>query len=153
MRMRGLRWFQRDENGWKIKTPFFTFHPVSYGVGSLARLSIGVRSEGRRVMFHYFPRGVAEEWHDHPWAFVTLVLWGAYTDESIDADGVAIDRLHRGSVRYRPATHRHKTHIHRPTVTVVLRGATERTWCAGPTDDWKCDGSSADFNETLGMRR
>lgn len=143
-----------DENGWRIKTPLLTFHPVSYGVGSLARLSIGLRSEGRRIMFHYFPVDEnPQTYHDHPWPFVTLVLWGSYTDLSVDADGTAIERLSRGSVRHRAATHRHKTYVHQPTFTVVLRGATTRQWCEGTTEDWMCDGDPTDFDETLGMRR
>jgi hypothetical protein len=82
------------------------------------------------------------------------VLWGSYTDESIPPGLPGVrrpDRLRTGSVRYRRAAHRHRTYVHRPTVTLVFRGATERTWCEGTTEDWKCEGEPADFNETLGM--
>lgn len=152
---------QRDKNGWKLKTRFFTFHPVSYGVGSLARLSIGLHPEGRRIMFHYFPKNEdpGPEYHDHPWPFWTVVLWGAYTDESWGIPYAhwkplkVLDRLHAGSIRHRPATHRHRTLVHRRTFTVVFRGTTVRAWCEGTTEDWKCEGSPADFAETLGMRR
>lgn len=155
---------QHDERGWKVVTRFLTFHPVSYGVGSLARLSIGLHPEGRRLMLHYFPRNEdpGPEFHDHPWPFWTLVLWGSYTDESIGLalwtppDGyvryIKRDALHAGSVRHRLATHRHRTFVHQPTFTVVFRGATERMWCEGTTEDWKCDGEPVDFNETIGMR-
>ena len=153
--------FVRDENGWKWKTRFVTFHPISYGVGSLARLSIGLRSEGRRLMIHYFPRNEdpGPELHDHPWSFWTVMLWGCYTDESVTIGELPTggpspvwerDTLSLGSVRHRPATHRHRTIVHRPTVTVVFRGATAREWCEGTTEDWKCEGRPASFDETLG---
>ena len=41
--------------------------------------------------------------HDHPWWFTTLVLRGGYTDRNPGGD----DHLRAGSVRYRPALHRH----------------------------------------------
>lgn len=45
----------------------------------------------------------ARAFHDHPWWFLTLVLRGSYTDVSPDGR----DQLRAGSIRYRPAHHRH----------------------------------------------
>lgn len=144
---------QRDATGWKIKTRFLTFHPISYGVGSLARLSIGRDPDGARLMFHYFPKcDKPDTYHDHPWPFVTLLLWGHYTDISINKDGEVVDECHTGALRFRKASHRHKTWVRKPTFTVVLRSAAVREWCEGDVNDWKCEGNIRDFNETLGMR-
>lgn len=145
--------FQRDERGWKIKTRFLTFHPVSYGVGSLARLSIGLHDSGRRFMVHYFPKcELPQKYHDHPFPFVTLMLFGEYLDISIDRTGEVIDRLRPGSVRFRRASHRHKTYVLKPVITIVLRGREVRHWCEGNIGDWKCEGEPANFRETLGQR-
>lgn len=144
--------FQRDHRGWKFKTPYLTFHPVSYGTATLARLSVGLHPEGHRLMLHYFPvADYGATFHDHPWGFRTLVLWGHYVDLSLDANGnEVIEHMTAGKLRYRPARHRHKTKTLRRTVTLVLTNPTERRWCEGDTLDWKCDGVAADFNETLG---
>lgn len=63
--------------------------------------------------------------HDHPWWFITLVLRGGYTDKNPDG----ADRLHAGSVRYRPALHRH-TVVPDPegAWTVLLTGPIIRSW-------------------------
>lgn len=63
--------------------------------------------------------------HDHPWWFVTLVIWGGYVDESPDGR----DRLRAGSVRFRPAIHRHTVRVTRPgTWTVMITGRSIRRW-------------------------
>lgn len=61
--------------------------------------------------------------HDHPFAFVTLVLWGSYRD--VSADGV--DRLRAGSVRIRPAEHTHRVETD-GAWTLVLSGPMTRPW-------------------------
>lgn len=142
----------RDDRGWKIKTRLLTLHPVSYGTATLARLSIGLSTTGPRLMFHYFPpQDYSRKFHDHPWPFVTMVLWGSYTDLSIGPDGIeVVERLTRGAIRFRPARHRHKTANDRRCFTVVLAGRDEREWCEGDREEWVCGGNVTDFNETLG---
>lgn len=143
---------KRDQNGWKIKTRFVTFHPVSYGTATLARFSIGLTPSGRRLMLHYFPKSdYASTYHDHPWSFRTLVLWGKYVDWSINTAGDhCYDVLVMGSTRRRSAYHRHKTKVLRRTMTLVLTSPDERGWCEGSETDWKCEGTPEHFLETLG---
>lgn len=63
--------------------------------------------------------------HDHPWWFLTFVLWGSYEDRSPDGT----DRLHAGSVRYRPALHRHTVVPGRHGAwTVLVTGPKVRNW-------------------------
>jgi hypothetical protein len=63
--------------------------------------------------------------HDHPWAFLTVVVRGGYTDRS----PAGADHLQAGSVRYRPALHRH-TVVPDPggAWTVMLTGPVRRQW-------------------------
>lgn len=63
--------------------------------------------------------------HDHPWWFVTVVLWGGYIDVSPEGR----DRLGLGSVRFRPAEHRHTVEVeHVPTWTLLVTGRPSRRW-------------------------
>lgn len=63
--------------------------------------------------------------HDHPWRFVTVVLKGGYTDRSPSGD----DHLRAGSVRHRPALHRH-TVVPDPggAWTLIITGPKVRAW-------------------------
>lgn len=63
--------------------------------------------------------------HDHPWWFLTLVLKGSYVDVSPEGH----DLLTAGSVRYRPASHKHTVEIQTPgTWTVLITGKPLRRW-------------------------
>lgn len=63
--------------------------------------------------------------HDHSWWFVTLVLWGGYTDVSTFGD----DILSIGSIRYRKAEHKHTVKVNKPgTLTLLLTGKPKRRW-------------------------
>ena len=66
----------------------------------------------------------ARAFHDHPWWFLTLVLWGGYTDVSPQGR----DRLTMGSVRFRSAAHRHTVEVDRTTWTLLLTGRATRRW-------------------------
>ena len=107
-----------------------------------------------RLYLHKFYRPDADRvFHDHPWWFKTLVLWGGYDElshvrDQDDLSGVmhgrslgyqAIatptgrlepDRLGWLSFRSRRPQHAHKiTRLHTPTVvTLIIRGARERDW-------------------------
>lgn len=62
--------------------------------------------------------------HDHPWWFITLVLRGGYTD-----CGAETDHLHAGSVRYRPALHRHTVVPDADGAwTLLITGPAVRAW-------------------------
>lgn len=48
-------------------------------------------------------------YHDHPWPFLSLVLWGGYVEEIKAADGsLKVKRRWPGMIHYRPATHTHR---------------------------------------------
>lgn len=65
--------------------------------------------------------------HDHPWWFFTIVLWGSYVDISPQGK----DRLGTGSVRLRRAHHRHTVWIDWRSsgcLTFVITGPKCRVW-------------------------
>lgn len=63
--------------------------------------------------------------HDHAWWFLTCVLRGSY----VDVSPLGRDRLRAGSIRFRPASHRHTVEVQQPgTWTVLLTGAPIRRW-------------------------
>jgi hypothetical protein len=102
-------------------------------------------------LHHFFRSDDGRAHHDHPWWFITLVLKGSYVDESpcencdgkgwllygrkkrqgkcreCGGVGVTLDQLHAGSIRYRPAKHKH-TLITHGVWTIVFTGPWERRW-------------------------
>ena len=87
-----------------------------------------IRSDDKRYM------------HDHPWHFVTLVVRGGYTDVSYRINGgtefdklpeteIVRDVLRVGSIRLRPASHRHYVEVGPEGAwTVLLTSPVVRHW-------------------------
>jgi hypothetical protein len=77
--------------------------------------------------------------HDHPWWFITLVIWGGYIEEITDADGRVRTRRNRpGMILFRPAHHTHRI-VALPKGncwTLVLRGRKSRSWGFHTTGGW-----------------
>lgn len=84
-----------------------------------------VRGLGSLRVHHWIGSDDDRAFHDHPWWFLTLVVRGGYTDHSPDG----ADHLRAGSIRYRPALHRH-TVVPDPggAWTVLITGPRVRTW-------------------------
>lgn len=91
---------------------------------------------------HKFHRSDADEHHDHPWAFVSLILWRGYfeetspytegMDKALDLTRCAYSRkrVWPGMVLFRKATHRHRVVLvgGKPAVTLIIRGPYVRDW-------------------------
>lgn len=98
----------------------------------------GKRFEGdvQVAFLHRFQRSDADEMHDHPWPFTTVILAGGYFEATpgegwAGGDGPVVKRwLPPGSVLYRPATWIHSVQIPdgAEAWTLVLRGPKERSW-------------------------
>lgn len=101
----------------------------------------------RRLYLHVFVGPDGERvFHDHPFDFTTVVLWGGYDELSHVPGGGWVetvnglqeapsgrlkpDRLRWLSVRHRPALHAHRivTLHRRVVVTLVIRGPKIREW-------------------------
>lgn len=76
-------------------------------------------------LHHWYSSDDVRAYHDHPWWFLTLVLRGGYTDLS-DAGR---ERMTPGTVRYRPAEHRHTVLVDSGGCwTLMLTGPMVRKW-------------------------
>ena len=75
---------------------------------------------------HLFHRSDADEMHDHPWDFWTLVIWRGYIEHTPQGRR----RLWPGMVVYRRAEHIHRVELigGKPAVTLVWRGPYRREW-------------------------
>jgi len=110
---------------------------------ALMRVSIKLPSR-HKLMLHHFAPHRELSWHDHPWDFRTIVLWGGYTDESIAPNGsIIVDRLGWLSVRSRHAEHAHRTASLKGAVTLVLASPKRRQGCHSASTgtssaDWTC---------------
>lgn len=134
----------------KISNQYVVFHPHSYGIATLLRA--GIKVAGRQVVLHHFRPHTETEFHDHPWSFRTFVLWGSYTDESINSnDETVLDVLRVGSTRHREATHAHRTSCKGHVWTLVFTSKKKRKWCKGSPQAWVCNGEVQDFDATRGM--
>lgn len=108
---------------------------------------------GWRLMVHYFlPNTEDADPHDHPRPLWTLILKGGYLDlvpcsfchgerypviqgarrrcPVCEGRGLEVgDRMHRGVIRGRPATHRHVTKVSTAGAwTLCLMGPKQREW-------------------------
>jgi hypothetical protein len=76
-------------------------------------------------LHHWLAPDDGRAFHDHPWWFLTLVLRGGYSDMNPGGG----EHLKAGSVRYRPALHRH-------TVVPDAGGAWTVLITGRPVRDW-----------------
>lgn len=93
------------------------------------------------IKLHRILRSDYDCLHDHPWAFVSLILCGGYVEHR-EIKGVfkgalpgqisytkVISRIyHPGQVLYRRATDKHKLEIHQPATTLVVTFKKVRPW-------------------------
>ncbi len=137
----------------------------SAGAFHVPRFSLTVRraTNGAQVYLHKIMRSDADrELHDHPWSFLSLILWRGYREETEHACGVCganycqptrLSRKWPGMVLWRPAEHRHRVHIGPgPAWTLVFTSGKKRSWGfwrAGRFVPWrqfvarKCDPEAA----------
>jgi hypothetical protein len=86
-----------------------------------------------QLCVHVFHRSDADELHDHPWNFWTLILWRGY-DERVSSLSMphSSQLLHHraGAFLYRPAEHMHRVILRegKPAVTLVLMTKRRREW-------------------------
>jgi hypothetical protein len=95
------------------------------------------RNHRLNIYLHKFMRDDDDRaLHDHPWWFVSVMLWGRYKEFVVSALG-GQQRLDRrtGSAAFRPAVHRHRVELFKdeqgqpqPCWTLVITGRKSRTW-------------------------
>lgn len=79
-----------------------------------------------QVCLHIFHRSDSPELHDHPWPFVSFLLWRGYAEETIKGKS----RKWPGMVLIRPPewTHRVELIDEKPAITLVIMGKRVREW-------------------------
>lgn len=115
---------------WDANAPYLTRWTI---YGSSSRKPGG---NGSAVFLHHFQRSDADEMHDHPWAFTSVILAGGYyeiTPAPGWANGVGPVRKRwygPGRILSRPAEWIHRVEIPdgREAWTLIFRGRKVRPW-------------------------
>lgn len=89
------------------------------------------RNSKINVYLHKFLRDDEDRaLHDHPWWFISIILWGGYWE--VTPDGIR--RRRWLSVAFRRADHQHRVVLHpgmerlKPCWTLVITGPRTREW-------------------------
>jgi hypothetical protein len=99
-----------------------------------------------QVCLHVFFRSDHTEHHDHPWNFLSIVLWRGYYEETVEVvkwlgfwERKIQKRVWPGMFLFRKATHRHRVVLAngKKAVTLVIMGKYRRTWGFFTKDGWK----------------
>lgn len=119
-----------------------------------------IRTAWFRLCLHIFHRSDEDrELHNHPWTFVSLILWGGYYEvrpwrgmrpmllhqqrilERVSLDQTHFERVRMrpGSLLIRPAWWAHRVEIAgaHPSVSLVLMFRKTREWGFFTRDGWK----------------
>lgn len=93
-----------------------------------------LKLRGCKVLVHHFlPDSRDIDQHDHPASFLTIILKGRYVDETLNGP----ELLKAGSVRWRPAEHRHSTVTGREGAwTLVFMAPKRRAWGFWRGPEW-----------------
>lgn len=108
----------------------------SAGVQHVPRFNLTVHRErhGAQLYLHHILRSDADrELHDHPWAFVSIILWRGYREETQWGEwwhwGTKLQRKWPGFILFRAAEHRHRLHlVGGPAWSLVFTSLKKRTW-------------------------
>lgn len=85
-----------------------------------------VETKWFQLCLHIFHRSDEVDLHDHPWPFLSLLLWRGYMEETPTGKS----RKWPGMILYRKAKHIHRVELidERKAVTLVLMGKRYREW-------------------------
>lgn len=91
-----------------------------------------LKREKWAIYFHKFHRSDAEDLHDHPWSFISIILWRGYNEVTFGAskDERVTKRIYPGQFIFRKATHTHRVVLrgNKPAYTLVIRFKYVRYW-------------------------
>lgn len=89
---------------------------------------------GCAIYLHVFHRSDNNEFHDHPWAFASLILWNGYLEETPKGR----KRVWPGMILFRKAKHAHRVELvdSKKAITLVVRGRYYRQWGFFTKEGW-----------------
>lgn len=62
--------------------------------------------------------------HDHPWGFMSIILWGGYVEHTDKGSKI----YHPLNVLFRSAEYRHRLEVHQTCWTLVFTSGRKREW-------------------------
>lgn len=77
--------------------------------------------------------------HDHPWSYISLILWGGYTEVTLDNYGLPIDTWYKpGSILVRKADQPHRLIIpeDKYSITLIFTSYRWRDWGFKTKEGW-----------------
>lgn len=79
-----------------------------------------------QIALHVFHRSDADDLHDHPWPFVSIILWRGYIEQTPEGRW----RKRPGMLLFRRPEHRHRVELidGKKAVTLVFMGPYVREW-------------------------
>lgn len=82
---------------------------------------------GWQLCLHVFHRSDADDLHDHPWNFTSIILWRGYIEET---EGGKKKRVWPGMILRRKSTHKHRVELvnGKKAVTIVIMGKYRKSW-------------------------
>ncbi|TDQ12200.1 hypothetical protein [Pedobacter metabolipauper] len=90
------------------------------------------RKKWLAIYFHKFHRSDADDLHDHPWNFISIILWRGYFEQTFTPNGHAFNfkRILPGTIIYRKSTHAHRVILieNKPAYTLVIRFKDKFNW-------------------------
>jgi hypothetical protein len=91
-----------------------------------------------QLLIHRFHRSDKDDLHDHPWWYVSIILWRGYVEETFDKKVMIVGRHRKrnkkrvwpGQILFRSAHHAHRVELvdGKPAVTLVLTGQKKWKW-------------------------
>ncbi len=108
------------------------------------------------VYLHHFLRSDDDRaLHDHPWANVSVLLQGEYTEHTISAGGINVRTVRRaGDLKARRPSAAHRVELHAGSCwTLFITGPRVRAWgfhCPHGWRHWKDFTNPADGGRTIG---
>jgi hypothetical protein len=81
---------------------------------------------GYQMCLHKFHRSDPDDQHDHPWGFVSIILWRGYYEHTPKG----VKRIRPGMILVRPAEWVHSVKLvdEKPAYTLIFKGPRKRDW-------------------------
>ena len=92
-----------------------------------------------QICIHVFHRSDFDDMHDHPWNFLSIILWGGYLEETMGYKRRRQrKRVWPGMFLFRRATHRHRVVLknEKKAVSLVFMGPYIREWGFFTRNGW-----------------
>lgn len=125
----------------EVLKPDYKFKTVIYGCEArgdaqsayLTRYTF-LQTDIIKICLHIFHRSDADDLHDHPWDFLTFVLWRGYKDHT----SRGVQRLRPFMGAFRKAEHAHRVELidGKRAITFVVMFKRRRNWGFFTSKGW-----------------